>query len=365
MRFILFPLLTILLPLACFSQIELEHEYDPYVNYAGYISDGEPIFYRINKSNSNLEIFDISHTMIKAIPIDVTATYVNYISRYLFDLDDKIEFIVNYSYDHPTLSQVIMNEDGQQLFSVSKNYSFYPIVADDKAKLIVSGNSLADAQTTKVYNLPGSYPSSTSKPKDGEKGEQGEKGDKPAHQWDGTKLRIENPDGTWGTYVDLQGSKGEQGIQGNKGKQGEPGAMPDHQWNGTKLRIENPDGTWGTYVDLQGNEGEKGESGTCNCEDTGSITGTGDRIVKDAILSDPKPNPANIYSHVDYSLPASSNNTSLAIFNSSGILLKNISLKANTGSLQINTSDMSPGVYFYRLQSEQGVSNVKKLVVSK
>lgn len=37
-----------------------------------------------------------------------------------------------------------------------------------------------------------------------------------------------------------------------------PGAfsqgVPDHQWDGTKLRLKNPDGSWGDYVDLQATE---------------------------------------------------------------------------------------------------------------
>src|SRR5690606_27512023 len=36
-------------------------------------------------------------------------------------------------------------------------------------------------------------------------GPQGPKGDKPAHSWSGTQLRFENPNGTWGTYVNLKG----------------------------------------------------------------------------------------------------------------------------------------------------------------
>lgn len=37
---------------------------------------------------------------------------------------------------------------------------------------------------------------------------QGVKGDEPAHEWDGTRLRFQNPDGTWGAYVDLNGDAG-------------------------------------------------------------------------------------------------------------------------------------------------------------
>lgn len=42
----------------------------------------------------------------------------------------------------------------------------------------------------------------------GDKGDTGSKGDKPKHQWDGTKIRFENSDGSWGQWVDLKGSGG-------------------------------------------------------------------------------------------------------------------------------------------------------------
>lgn len=48
----------------------------------------------------------------------------------------------------------------------------------------------------------------------GIKGEKGDKGDKPSHQWDGTILRFENPDGTLGEPVDLKGEKGDRGLDG-------------------------------------------------------------------------------------------------------------------------------------------------------
>jgi hypothetical protein len=41
-----------------------------------------------------------------------------------------------------------------------------------------------------------------------------------AHQWAGTQLTLQNPDGTWGEWVNLQGS---QGIRGSEGPQGSAG----------------------------------------------------------------------------------------------------------------------------------------------
>ena len=48
------------------------------------------------------------------------------------------------------------------------------------------------------------------------------------------------------------------GLQGPPGPQGLP---PAHEWNSTYLRFRNPDGSWGTYVDLKGVKGDKGDTG--------------------------------------------------------------------------------------------------------
>lgn len=54
---------------------------------------------------------------------------------------------------------------------------------------------------------------------------------------------------------------GPQGLQGEKGKQGKVGPAPEHEWNGTKIRFQNPDGSWGPFVDLKGPKGKPGEKG--------------------------------------------------------------------------------------------------------
>jgi len=60
----------------------------------------------------------------------------------------------------------------------------------------------------------------------GEKGEKGDKGDKPAHQWNGTQLRFEKPDGTWGRFVDLRGPKGRGGGGGGIATAFDPTTLP-------------------------------------------------------------------------------------------------------------------------------------------
>jgi hypothetical protein len=57
-----------------------------------------------------------------------------------------------------------------------------------------------------------------------------------------------------------QGPQGPRGPEGPRGPTGPVGPRPDHEWKGTELRFENPDGSWGDYVDLQGPKGERGPS---------------------------------------------------------------------------------------------------------
>lgn len=58
-----------------------------------------------------------------------------------------------------------------------------------------------------------------------------------------------------------RGARGEQGPAGPAGPQGPKGDKPAHEWKGTALRFENPDGTWGEAVDLRGPKGSRGASG--------------------------------------------------------------------------------------------------------
>lgn len=60
----------------------------------------------------------------------------------------------------------------------------------------------------------------------------------------------------------IQGPKGEKGEKGDKG---DTGPMPGHEWQGTALRFQKPDGTWpSTWVDLKGDPGDVGEHGNEN-----------------------------------------------------------------------------------------------------
>ena len=58
-----------------------------------------------------------------------------------------------------------------------------------------------------------------------------------------------------------QGPPGPEGPPGPKGDKGDTGLPPEHQWDGTRLRFRNPDGTWGVFVRLKGDTGGRGPAG--------------------------------------------------------------------------------------------------------
>lgn len=70
----------------------------------------------------------------------------------------------------------------------------------------------------------------------GEKGERGEKGEKGI-----TGLRG---------VIGLQGKQGLIGDEGNPGKDAENGKPPKHEYKNGQIRFENPDNTWGVWIDL-------------------------------------------------------------------------------------------------------------------
>lgn len=47
---------------------------------------------------------------------------------------------------------------------------------------------------------------------------------------------------------------GPRGPQGPQGERGVVGPVPKHEWDGTRLRFEMPNGVWGLWVDLKGNQ---------------------------------------------------------------------------------------------------------------
>lgn len=120
-----------------------------------------------------------------------------------------------------------------KLFDASYNeieYDEYQIVDENNVLIKLTNNT-----TGKVIMLAG-----------------GKDGMPPAHEWDGTRIRFKNPNGSWGAWVDLIAE-----IE-NKGDKGDTGPMPEHEWNGTSIRFKLDEDTWGAWVDLRGQQGLPG-----------------------------------------------------------------------------------------------------------
>lgn len=94
--------------------------------------------------------------------------------------------------------------------------------------------------------------------KDGAKGEKGDQGERGADGINGKdgKDGLNGRDG-------IDGKDGKDGLNGRngvdgltiKGDKGDKGDIPKHEWKGTSLRFELPNGQWGKYVDLEGRAG--------------------------------------------------------------------------------------------------------------
>jgi len=82
-------------------------------------------------------------------------------------------------------------------------------------------------------------------------------------------------------------------------------------------------------------------------------------------LSYPVPNPAINYTRIDYKLPDDVNSGELVFYDTRGIEVKRFKVDHNFTNLQLNTSDLRSGTYYYNLQVAGKATEGKKLVVIK
>lgn len=129
---------------------------------------------------------------------------------------------------------------------------FDPVVAAVAAKaLIEARRAIAQAKSANTRTMtPGPEGLQGDKGERGDKGDTGERGPKGEPGKDGEP----GPAGK-------DGKDGQQGEPGERGKQGSKGDTPEHEWSGSRLRFEKPDGTWGEFVELRGPKGGRGDTG--------------------------------------------------------------------------------------------------------
>jgi len=74
---------------------------------------------------------------------------------------------------------------------------------------------------------------------------------------------LTKPNDINANYWEILAKKGEdgRGQDGQDGQDGESAISIHHEWNGTSIRFQKTDGSWGYWVDLKGNAGEQGAVG--------------------------------------------------------------------------------------------------------
>ena len=73
----------------------------------------------------------------------------------------------------------------------------------------------------------------------------------------------------------MTGAEGRDGIDGKDGvgKVGPPGLSPQHKWENTSLLFQLHDGTWGTAINLLGSKGRQGKQGNSGIDGTDGSNG--------------------------------------------------------------------------------------------
>lgn len=85
-------------------------------------------------------------------------------------------------------------------------------------------------------------------------------------------------------------------------------------------------------------------------------------VLESIVLSEPYPNPASISCMIDFQLTTSGSHSSLVFYDLSGIRRLSISLASVNGSMEIHKSLLGSGTFFYRIESGEGTSEIRKLI---
>ncbi len=77
------------------------------------------------------------------------------------------------------------------------------------------------------------------------------------------------------------------------------------------------------------------------------------------------PNPNSGKATLEYELPAGAQKGSILMYDMEGRLAKEIQVKENATQIELNTTELQSGTYFYELQSQGKSSGGKKMVIIK
>ena len=145
------------------AQISLEHYYPTTsgISLVHIEGDGEK-YIGTDTTTKNMLLFNTDHSLWKTIPSAISGTnvyYYGFASKYLFNSDVKIEFLMGYYNTAGTVRGVkIINEDGTLVMDFPNANSGYAVSVSVAWKLII-GNYYTSpyGSNSSVYSLPGTY----------------------------------------------------------------------------------------------------------------------------------------------------------------------------------------------------------------
>lgn len=148
-----------------FAQMTLEHSYSGSDFGRFLYVDDSNTYYGIIKDERSIDIFDENHQLYKSVTAPVPNDYYFYtdlylnpyqMSRYVFNEDEKLEFILPFSNDDNLQITIIINEDGEVIHEFGDEYWWYYTIFHDNVthqnKFVIT--KVEDFWITEVYLLP-------------------------------------------------------------------------------------------------------------------------------------------------------------------------------------------------------------------
>ena len=152
------------------AQITLEHTFNTYVNFANTISwNGDANYYIDNNSAGNqIKLYNIDYSLFKTVsitpPSGYSITSVSYLTKNLFNSNDKLEFFVQFTgqtTDYSVYQSLrLYDEDGVVIKDFGFNYIFassiHKINNQYRLSVVRYIYSTPVSYITEIYSLPGS-----------------------------------------------------------------------------------------------------------------------------------------------------------------------------------------------------------------
>lgn len=157
-----------------FGQIELEKTFSDDENVSIFTNEDQIMYVSVNQSNQ-LVIYDNNYNITKTVNVPISSDYSLHhsydsydrsytISKHIFNIDDKFEFIVEARKNNHS-KILIINEDGELIKDLTTSEItsyYYPEVYHDpvqgKNKLLITQTNLQSGKTfDEIYLLPTNY----------------------------------------------------------------------------------------------------------------------------------------------------------------------------------------------------------------